>query len=167
MSLARSLLGSRPVRLVTLGVLFVVRRAERLVSFCRARALFPHSSDVVCHWTSEVKYPENIALGRQVVIGSHCTLGAAAPIRLDDNVRLSKGVTIETAGLDFSTGVTPYPHVWRPVVVEADVWIGSRSLILGGVTIGRGAIVAAGSVVTRDVPAGAIVGGIPARSLSR
>lgn len=113
MSLARSAVGSWPVRSVTLGVLFVVRRTERLVSFCRARALFPRSPDVVCHWTSEVKYPENIMLGQQVVIGSHCTLGAAAPIRLEDNVRLSKGVTIETAGLDFSNGVKPPIRTFR------------------------------------------------------
>ena len=51
------------------------------------------------------------------------------------------------------------------VVVEDDCWIGTNVTILSGVRIGRGSIVAAGAVVTRDVPAGAIVGGVPARVL--
>jgi len=54
----------------------------------------------------------------------------------------------------------------KPVVIEDDVWIGCRSIILKGVRIGRGAVIAAGSVVTKDIPAGAIAGGVPARVLS-
>lgn len=165
MSPARRLLGSWPIRILTRTLMLAASATGRLASFCRARALFPHNPDVVCHWTSEVKYPNNITLGRDVVIGSQCTLGAAAPIVLGDHVRLSKGVVIETAGLDFAGGAPPYPHVMRPITIEADVWIGSRSLVLGGVTIGRGAVVAAGSVVVRDVPPGAIVGGVPAKVL--
>ena len=51
----------------------------------------------------------------------------------------------------------------RPVVIEDDVWIGTHAVILPGVTIGHGAVVGAGSVVTRDVAANAIVAGVPAR----
>jgi galactoside O-acetyltransferase len=54
----------------------------------------------------------------------------------------------------------------KPVVIEDDVWIGCRSIVLKGVRIGRGAVIAAGSVVTKDIPAGAIAGGVPARVLS-
>jgi len=50
-----------------------------------------------------------------------------------------------------------------PIIVEDDVWIGARSLILSGVTIGKGAIVAAGSVITKNVPPYSIVGGNPAK----
>jgi maltose O-acetyltransferase len=53
--------------------------------------------------------------------------------------------------------------IGEPVVIEDHVWIGSRAMILGGVTLGRGAVVAAGAIVTRDVPPLAIVAGIPAR----
>lgn len=49
------------------------------------------------------------------------------------------------------------------VIIEDDVWIGTRAIVLHGVTIGRGAVVAAGSVVTKSVPPYAIVGGVPAR----
>jgi maltose O-acetyltransferase len=51
----------------------------------------------------------------------------------------------------------------RPVIIEDDVWIGINVILLPGLTVGRGAIVAAGSVVTKDVPPDAIVGGNPAR----
>ena len=54
-------------------------------------------------------------------------------------------------------------EVYKPVTIGNHVWIGCRCLILKGVTIGDGAVVAAGSVVTRDVPGGALVGGNPAK----
>jgi acetyltransferase-like isoleucine patch superfamily enzyme len=57
--------------------------------------------------------------------------------------------------------------VGAPIVLEADVWLGTHVVVLPGVTIGRGAIVAAGSVVNRDVPAHEIWGGAPARFLKR
>lgn len=50
-----------------------------------------------------------------------------------------------------------------PIVLEENVWVGAQATILQGVTIGRNAVVAAGAVVTHDVPAGAVVGGVPAR----
>lgn len=121
----------------------------------------------VCHWNAEIKYPDNIRLGNRVIIGANACLGARSPIVLGDDVRLSRDVILETAGLDFSTGAPPYRHVSQPIVLEEGVWVGARAIILGGVTIGRHAVVAAGAVVTRSVPAGAIVAGIPARPVRR
>lgn len=54
-------------------------------------------------------------------------------------------------------------HIHKEVIIEEDVWIGANCIILPGVTIGKGAVVAAGSVVTKDVPSNTIVGGVPAR----
>ena len=54
-----------------------------------------------------------------------------------------------------------------PVVIGDRVWVGTRAVILKGVSIGDGAVVAAGAVVTSDVPAGAVVGGVPARVIGR
>jgi acetyltransferase-like isoleucine patch superfamily enzyme len=93
-----------------------------------------------------------------------CSIGAHSPISLGDRVRLSRDVHLETAGLDFS-GEPPYPHVSSPIVIEDGVWIGSRATVLGGVRIGRHAVVAAGALVTRDVPAYCVVGGVPAKVL--
>lgn len=55
----------------------------------------------------------------------------------------------------------------EPVVVEDDVWIGARVILMPGVTVGKGAIIAAGAVVTRDVPSHVVVGGIPARVIKQ
>jgi acetyltransferase-like isoleucine patch superfamily enzyme len=158
-----ALLGSAPLRAVTFAVLFLFRSVSRLASVARSRALFPRASGLVCHWSVEVKYPGNIELGQGVIVGPGCTLGAAAAIALGDNARLSRDVLVETAGLDFSERQPPYRHVARPIAIGRGVWIGARSIILGGVTIGENAVVAAGSVVTRDVPPGCIVAGVPAR----
>jgi acetyltransferase-like isoleucine patch superfamily enzyme len=149
-----------PTRAVTLAILFLIHQAERIANIARARALLPQSKDVVMHWSVEVKFPERIKLGTKVIVGPGTTLGAGAGIELGDHVRISKDVVIETAGLDFSRPA-PYPHLSRPIVIGAGVWIGARAIILGGVTIGERAIIGAGAVVSRDVPPDTIVTGAP------
>ncbi|MGO4127806.1 DapH/DapD/GlmU-related protein [Inquilinus sp. YAF38] len=138
----------------------VASAAARLASAARTAALFPAAEECFCHWSAEVKYPERVRLGRGVIIGPGCTIGAASPIRLGDHVHLSKGVYVETAGLDFSAPL-PYPHVHKPITIGDGVWIGADAIILGGVTIGAGSVVGAGAVVSRDVPARSIVTGQP------
>ncbi|CAN5833084.1 hypothetical protein BH11PSE12_BH11PSE12_00300 [soil metagenome] len=117
----------------------------------------------VCHWAVDLKYPENIFLGNNVVIGVNASLGAHSPIKLGDHVHLSRDVHLETAGLDFDGKSLPYRHISKPITIEQGVWIGSRATILGGVKIGEFAIIAAGSVVTKDIPAFAIAAGVPAK----
>ena len=117
----------------------------------------------VCHWNADLKYPRNLHLGEKVVIGANVSLGAHSPVHLGDRVRLSMDVIIETAGLDFDGRSAPYAHTSRPIHIANDVWIGSRAIVLGGVSIGAHAIVAAGAIVTKDVPAHAVVAGIPAK----
>lgn len=163
-----ALFSSWPVRALVATLALIAMRIGWLWGRVRFAALVRNKGlGCVCHWTAELKYPENLVLGQRVVIGVNVTLGAHSPIRLDDHVRISKDVVIETAGLDFSTTTPPYPHISAPVTVREGAWIGTRAIILGGVTIGRHAVVAAGSVVTKDVPDGAIVAGTPARVVRR
>lgn len=117
----------------------------------------------VCHWNVDLKYPENLVLGDEVVIGVNASLGAHSPIRIGHRVRISKEVQIETAGLDFLSGPPPYRHQSKPIIIEDGVWIGTRSMVLGGVRIGAHAVIAAGSIVTRDVPPRTLVAGTPAK----
>jgi len=117
----------------------------------------------VCHWNADLKYPENVHLGKNVIIGVNASIGAHSPIYISDNVRISREVHLETAGLDFQNSLPPYKHNSKPILIAEGVWIGARAIVLGGVSIGKFSIIAAGSVVTNDVPAYAVVGGVPAR----
>lgn len=120
----------------------------------------------VCHWSAELKYPENLFCGKNVVIGPEVVIGALSRVELGDDVRVSKGVFLETATLDFHGGAQPpYLHLSKPIVIEDNVWIGAQSIILGGVTVGKGAIIAAGSVVTKNIPSHTVSGGNPAKVL--
>jgi acetyltransferase-like isoleucine patch superfamily enzyme len=139
-------------------VLRISSFASRAASVLRTAALFDGQQLPTCHWTVTVKYPEKIRFGSGVIIGPKTTLGAAGGIALHDHVRISEGVIIETAGLDFR-GPPPYPHIAQEIVLERGVWVGARAIILGGVTIGEYSIVGAGAVVTRSVPAHSVVVG--------
>lgn len=121
----------------------------------------------VCHWNADLKYPENIKLGNDVVIGVNVSIGAHSRVEIRDHVRISRDVMIETAGLDFSALEPPYAHTSKPIVINQGVWIGARAMILAGVTIGEYCIVAAGAVVTKNMPPYSLVGGIPARVIAR
>jgi maltose O-acetyltransferase len=164
--LLATFLRSWPVRWPVRGMIGTGRAAARLAGLARLQALAPHAGDCVCHWTTELKYPERIHFGRHVVIGPRCTLGASAPIVLGDHVRLSKGVIIETAGLDFQTQ-PPYHHRATPITIGRGVWLGAGATVLGGVTIGENAVVGAGAVVVRDIPANSIVVGGAVRERAR
>lgn len=137
----------------------------RLCSRLKFLAYFPEARSGYMHWTVEVKYPENIHIGSEVVIGPGCVLGAHSPIWLGDCVRLSKNVVIETAGLD-TASAPPFPHVSNRIVVGKGAWIGTGAIVLGGVTIGEHAVIGAGAVVTHNVPSGSIFVGAAGRTLS-
>lgn len=82
-------------------------------------------------------------------------------IKIGHNVLISKGVMIRDS--DNHTVLKAGYQQSKPIVIGNNVWIGMRAIILKGVTIGDGAIVAAGAVVTKDVPPNTVVGGVPAR----
>jgi chloramphenicol O-acetyltransferase type B len=116
---------------------------------------------------------ENIHLGDNVNLGVRPVIIAArSRVRIGSNVMFGPEVTIR--GGNHRTDVVGTPMIAvgkrngderfdRGVVIEDDVWIGTRAVILHGVTVGRGAVVGAGAVVTRSVPPYAIVAGNPAR----
>jgi acetyltransferase-like isoleucine patch superfamily enzyme len=96
-----------------------------------------------------INYGTSISAHKLVQIGSGCAIGQYAII-LDCD--------FHTPGLLDEGHGTP-----RPIVVEENVWLGARVTVLKGVTIGRGTVVAAGSVVTSSLPAGVLAGGVPAK----
>lgn len=112
------------------------------------------------------RYPRKIFIGNNVSINRNCSFYASysmkeAYIIIGDNVTFGPEVTLFSAGHDYR--YFDLPDIAKNIVIEKNVWIGGRSVILPGVTIGEGAVVAAGSVVTKDIAPYKIVGGNPAR----
>ena len=116
---------------------------------------------------------ENIEVGNDVYIGPNAVLSASmSALYIGDKAMIGPNVTI-MGGDHNVTVIGKYmldvkdklPDNDKPVFIEKDVWVGACSTILKGVRIGRGAIVAAGALVVKDVPPYAIVGGVPARVL--
>ena len=107
-------------------------------------------------------YGQNITLGKNVFINSGCCFQDQGGIEIGDNALIGQQVVIATINHD----LTPERRAnmqFAPVKIGNNVWIGAHATILAGVTIGSGAVVAAGAVVTKDVPANAVVGGVPAK----
>ena len=111
-------------------------------------------------------YGRHIHLGERSYINKGATLLDNAPIRIGADVMIGPNVQIYTAAhaLDADERIQGVETA-LPVTIEDRVWIGGGAILLPGITIGREAIVGAGAVVTRDVPAGARVVGNPARIL--
>ena len=137
-----------------------------LLSLTRTRCIFPNSRGLMLDLTVDVKYSKNITFGSNVVVGKNCLLGAMATIKIGDYVRMSKGVTVETATLDIR-GVLPYKHKASPIVIGDGVWLGTDCIVLGGVNIGENSVIGAGVVVARDVPPNSVVVNQPARIIER
>lgn len=160
----RTLTRTAAVRLLVRVVITAADLISRAASVLRTSAIFSDGPLPVCHWSVTIKFPERIKLGEGVVIGPKTTIGAKGGVSLEDHVRISEGVMIESAGLDFG-GIPPYPHIAKPIIIERGVWIGARAMILAGVTVGAKSVIGAGVVVTRSVPPGSVV--IGARSVLR
>lgn len=103
--------------------------------------------------------PEKVSFGTDVLISHQAWIQGAGGIAIGSRVMMGPRVMLLTANHDLVTRETTV----SPIVIEDEVWLGAGVTILPGVTVGRGSIVAAGAVVTRDVPPGVLVGGVPAK----
>lgn len=111
-------------------------------------------------------FGKNIHVGEHVFINACCHFQDHGGVTLGDGCQIGHNVVFATLnhGLEPADRGTTYP---APIVLGRNVWVGSNATILQGVTIGDNAVVAAGAVVSRDVPANTIVGGVPARIIKR
>ncbi len=111
-----------------------------------------------------------LAVGDNTYIGPRCVLGAGGGIAIGANVTLGAGVDLLAEDHRFADALTLISEQGvsrRGIVLDDDVWIGNRAIVLDGVRVGRGAVIGAGSVVTRDVAPLAVVAGNPARPIGR
>jgi len=110
-------------------------------------------------------YGISSSIGAGTRIGRDCTLDTRGGLSIGRHVSLSPEVAILTADHDHRSSGFRIQHA--SVVIEDLVWIGMRAMVLPGVQIGKGAVIAAGCVVTRDVPPLTVVGGVPAKVIGQ
>ena len=110
------------------------------------------------------RYRRHLVMGVNSVVNYGCTIDTrGGPVTIGDHVDVAPEVNIWT--LQHDPQSEEHKSIGAPVVIEDYVWIANRAIVLPGVTIGRGAVVAAGAVVTKSVEPMAIVAGVPARKI--
>jgi acetyltransferase-like isoleucine patch superfamily enzyme len=109
---------------------------------------------------------EGMIIGSDSNIGPYCYIGCSGFVRIGSNVLMGARASLHAENHVHAEVGRPMKEqgvARAPITIEDDCWIGGHSVILAGVTIGRGSVIAAGSVVTRDVPSYSVVAGVPAR----
>ena len=122
----------------------------------------PDSSNILA--PMEIDYGHQLRIGEMVFINHSLCVSAAAGIEIEDEVQIAPQVTILTVNHDLKDKTIVK---CSPVYIKKNAWIGARAIILPGVTIGENAVVGAGSVVTKDVPANTVVVGNPAKVIKK
>jgi acetyltransferase-like isoleucine patch superfamily enzyme len=106
---------------------------------------------------------DEIRVGRNVFVNQNCTFYDLGGLDIADDVMIGPNVSIITAGHPLEPSLRRAVTIGKPIAIERNVWIAAGASIIGGVRVGENSVVAAGSVVTKDVPADSLVGGNPAR----
>jgi acetyltransferase-like isoleucine patch superfamily enzyme len=123
-------------------------------------------SSFMCFPPFYTDFGKNITIGKNVFLNTGCSFQDRGGINIGNGSMIGMNVTIATLnhGLSLETRNITYPS---PVIIGENVWIGSNSTILPGVTIGDNSVVAAGAVVTKDVPENTVVAGVPAKVVKK
>jgi acetyltransferase-like isoleucine patch superfamily enzyme len=122
------------------------------------RKRFTAPSGTICYGDGS-----NLTIGRNVSFGGRVVLFGTAPIEIGDNTMIALNVIIHTSSHDYHDHPMWTKRIDRPVKIGSHVWIGAAAIILPGVIVEDYAVIGSGSVVTANVPKGAIVAGNPAR----
>ncbi len=113
------------------------------------------------HMWARFYNPANISIGEDTIVGDHAFLDGRKAIKIGDHVDIASEVMIYNSEHDLESD--EFTAREEPVEIGDYVFIGPRAIIMPGLKIGKGAVVAGGAVVTKDVPDFAIVGGVPAK----
>lgn len=132
------------------------------ISEILSRILNKEIQDVTVFTPIYINYGKHINIGKNVFINFNCTFLALGGITIEDDVLIGPKVSLITE----NHPLNPQERnglIGKPIHIKKNAWIGANATILPGVTIGKSAVVAAGAVVSKDVPDHTVVGGIPAK----
>jgi maltose O-acetyltransferase len=136
--------------------------AERARMMHELLGAFGHESYVRPPFFCDYGY--NITLGDNVFMNFNCVVLDVVPVTIGNRVQMASAVQLLAADhpLDAAERAAG-PELGRPITIEDDAWLGGGAIVCPGVTIGRGSVIGAGSVVTRDIPPGVVAVGNPCR----
>ncbi|VTZ52611.1 putative enzyme [Methylocella tundrae] len=106
---------------------------------------------------------DEIRVGRNVFVNQNCTFYGLGGLDIADDVMIGPNVSIITSGHPIEPSQRRAFVIAKPIAIERNVWIAAGATIIGGVTVGENSVVAASSIVTKDVPPNTFVGGNPAQ----
>ena len=154
---------------IRLGAGVQVSRHALLHCYDKSSSIEVGDQSVLLPYAVLMTYPGgHIRLGRNCTVNPFTILYGHGGLEIGDDVRIAAHTVIIPANHIFrdpETKIRQQGLSKKGIVIESDVWIGANCVVLDGVTVGAGSIVAAGAVVTADVPAGCIVGGVPAKPI--
>lgn len=155
-----------------------IRTTELLIKYNntsdpeKLRSLWRELTGVVLDPSSYIQIPvmvnhaEFVDVGKGVYINHGCTMLALGTIKIEDNVLIGPKANLISEGHPVDPASRRSLEV-KPVVIKKNAWLGAGVTILSGVTVGENAVVAAGAVVNKDVPANTVVVGVPAKVIRR
>jgi len=178
-------MGTLDLAALVRGLRMARRLSRRGVAALRGRAFNPRiSPTAIIERRDLVRISASAQVTEYVVIRAHagtveigdfsqlgpfCVILGGSGVRIGDNVMIGPHCTLAAGNHDFKQTAKPMRHAGSissgPIIIEDDVWIGANVTITDGVRVGRGAVVAANSAVTKNVVEYAIVGGVPARPI--
>jgi acetyltransferase-like isoleucine patch superfamily enzyme len=133
---------------------------QRMAWYARSGVAFEDHRTGIIMLGSEISSPERLRIGRNTAIGRRCVLDARGGIAIGRDVNISSYARLQTA--KHLIDDPDFAHRYSPIAIGDRAWIAEGAVVLGGVTIGEGAVVAANAVVTKDVEPFSVVGGVPA-----
>lgn len=134
---------------------------HRMAWYARSGVSFEDHRTGIIMLGSEIVSPEQLRIGRNTAIGRRCVIDARGGITIGRDVNISSYAHLQTA--KHLIDDPDFTHQYSPIAIGDRAWIAEGAVVLGGVTIGEGAVVAANAVVTKDVEPFCVVGGVPAR----
>jgi len=151
-------------------MLNILRYLLESLKLRRTKKELRRAKAVIFAGRSRIEFIENVDFEHSIYVGPNAFWSAEGGIRIEKNVIFGPNTVIWSANHDHESNVW-YPYskdmVYKPVHIKKDVWVGMNAMIMPGVEVGENVVIAAGSVVTKNVPPHCVVGGNPAKIIKQ